>query len=89
MSIYNHPSFQGIDPNFLSFMDRTLKAASRTNDTTVILKAVMAISNEAKRYNVSMTPDRQQALMVYLRNNLPPNKRAQFDTFLTMLQGRM
>lgn len=89
MSFYNHPAFNGIDKNFLAFMDRTMQTASKTNDSTAIIAAIMSISNEAKRYNVVLTPDRQQALILHLRNSLPAAKRSQFDTFVSLLQNKM
>lgn len=88
MGFYDHPAFEGIDKNFLTSIDRTLRSVSG-KDPTEIIAAIMAISNEAKRYNVQMTPDRQQALMVHLRNSLPVHKRTQFDAFLRMMQNNM
>ena len=54
---YDHPAFDGIDKNFLLNVDRTLRNISG-KDPTEVLAAIMAISNEAKRYNVQMTPER-------------------------------
>ncbi len=36
-----------------------------------------------------MTPERQQALMMHLRNCLPANKRTQFDSLLRMMMSNM
>ena len=87
-SFYDHPAFNGIDKNFLLNVDRTLRNVSG-KDPTEVLAAVMAISNEAKRYNVQMTPERQQALMMHLRNCLPVNKRTQFDALLRMMMSNL
>lgn len=89
MSIYNHPSFDGIDKNFITFMDNTLTSVSQSKDPTALVAGIMAISNEAQKYNVNMTPDRQNALMLHLRNNLPPEKRGQFDAFLNVMRSQM
>ena len=89
MSFYDHPAFRGIDKNFLVYMDKTMQSVSKTTDSTAIIAAIMSISNEAKRYNVTLTPDRQQALMLHLRNSLPPQKRPQFDAFISLLQNKM
>lgn len=85
---YDHPAFEGLDKNFLISIDRTLRSVSG-KDPTQVIAAIMAISNEAKRYNVQMTPERQQALMIHLRNCLPANKRTQFDAFLRMMMQNM
>ena len=85
---YDHPAVDGSDKNFLLNVDRTLRNISG-KDPTEVLAAIMAISNEAKRYNVQMTPERQQALMMHLRNCLPANKRTQFDSLLRMMMSNM
>ncbi|MGL4800317.1 MAG: hypothetical protein ACRCWY_13120 [Cellulosilyticaceae bacterium] len=89
MSFYDHPAFNGIDKNFLVQMDRTMKAAARSNDSSAILAAIMGIQTAAKQYNVVLTPDRQQALILHLRNNLPLAKRSQFDAFVSLIQSKM
>ena len=89
MALYDHPAFQGINKDFLIYMDKTLQSVSKSKDSTAILAAIMAISNEAKRYNVSLTPERQKVLIMQLRNGLPQNKRAQFDAFISMLQNKL
>lgn len=88
MSFYDHPAFNGISKEFLLKMDQTMKAVSKSSDTTTIMAALMAISNEAKRYNVALTPARQQALVLHLRNTLPPEKRSQFDVFVNMMKNK-
>lgn len=89
MSFYDHPAFSGIDKNFLAHMDRTMQTVANTNDSSAIIAAIMSISNEAKRYNIVLTPDRQQALMLHLRSSLPANKRSQFDAFISMMMNNM
>lgn len=85
MAFYDHPAFDGIDRNFLKSVDQTMSSLSQTKDTTQIIGALMAISNEAKKYNVNLTPERQQALTMHLRNYLPADKRPQFDMFIAMM----
>lgn len=89
MSFYDHPAFNGISKEFLTKMDQTMKAVSKSNDTTAVMAAIMAISNEAKRYNVTLTPARQQALILHLRSSLPADKRPQFDAFISMMQNNL
>lgn len=86
MAFSDHPAFAGINKNFLMSLERTLYSVK---DPSQLLPAMMAISNEAQRYNIQMTPERQQALMIELRNSLPPGKRTQFDAFLRMMQNNM
>ncbi|MGL4737753.1 MAG: hypothetical protein ACRCW2_09905 [Cellulosilyticaceae bacterium] len=85
MSFYDHPAFNGIDRNFLKSLDQTMGSLSHTKDTTQIIAALMAVSNEAKKYNVNMSPAQQQALITHLRDYLPPDKRPQFDMFIAMM----
>lgn len=89
MSFYDHPAFDGIDKNFLVQMDRAMRAAASSNDNASIIAAIMNINTAAKQYNVVLTPERQQALILHLRNNLPPAKRSQFDTFISLIQTKM
>lgn len=86
MAFVDHPAFAGINKNFLITLERTLRSIK---DPSQLLPAMMTISNEAQRYNVQMTPERQQALMVELRNALPAGKRTQFDAFIRMMQNNM
>ena len=86
MAFSDHPAFAGINKNFLITLENTLRSVK---DPSQLLPAMMAISNEAQRYNVQMTPERQQVLMIELRNSLPPGKRTQFDAFLRMMQNNM
>lgn len=88
MAFHDHPAFEGINKDFLIYMEKTLQSVSRSNDSSQIIAAIMAISNEAKRYNVTLTPERQQVLIMQLRNSLPPAKRTQFDAFLSMLSKK-
>ncbi|MEF9958592.1 MAG: hypothetical protein RR448_01255 [Niameybacter sp.] len=86
MAFCDHPAFAGINKNFLMTLERTLRSVK---DPSQFMAAMMTISSEAQRYNVQMTPERQQALMVELRNSLPAGKRTQFDAFLRMMQNSM
>lgn len=85
MSFYDHPAFAGLDKNFLASLERRINGLSG-KDTTEVLTTLMAISNEAKRYNVTFTPERQEVLVNHLRNNLPTQKRKQFDMLVAMMK---
>lgn len=85
MSFYDHPAFAGLDKNFLTSLERRIGALSG-KDTTEVLAAMMTISNEAKRYNVTFTPERQEVLIEHLRSNLPTQKRKQFDMLVAMMK---
>ena len=88
MGFYDHPAFQGIDKNFLMSIERKLNSL-RGKSEAEAMATLLAIANDAKRYNVNMTPERQQVLMQYLRANLPPNKRSQFDTIIQFMMNNM
>lgn len=85
MGFYDHPAFAGLDKNFLASLERRVNALSG-KDTTEVLATLMAISNEAKRYNVTFTPERQEVLVNHLRTNLPVQKRKQFDMLVAMMK---
>lgn len=85
MRFYDHPAFAGLDKNFLMSLEQRMNALSG-KDSTEVLATLMAISNEAKRYHVSFTPERQEVLIDYLRSNLAPQKRKQFDMLVAMMK---
>jgi hypothetical protein len=85
MNFYDHPAFSGVDKNFLASLEQKVGSLSG-KDTTEVLTALVAITNEARRYQVQFTPERQQILIEHLRNNLPIQKRKQFDALVGMMQ---
>lgn len=86
MNLFDNPAFEGIDKNFLSKANNLLNGLSGKNPTEVIA-CFMAISNEAQKYNVQITPERQQAIFEQLRSSLPVNKRKQFDSVIAMMRN--
>ena len=87
MGFYDHPAFQGIDKNFLMYLERTFSNLNGKNSNEV-MSALMTVSAEAKRYNINLNPAQQQVLIQQLRNSLPPNKRSQFDMILGMMRNQ-
>ncbi len=87
MGFYDHPAFQGIDRNFLFYLERTFSNLKGTNSNEV-MSTLMTVSTEAKRHNINLNPAQQQVLFQHLRNSLPPNKRPQFDMILTMMRNQ-
>lgn len=86
MGFYDHPAFQGLDKNFLLSLERKLNGL-RGKSSNEVLATLMAISTEAQRYNVNLSPAQQQVLMQHLRSNLPANKRSQFDAIINLMMN--
>lgn len=84
MGFYDHPAFQGVDKNFLLSLERKFNSLQGKNSNE-ILAALIAIANESKRYNVTLSKEQQKVLIQYLRANLPANKRAQFDAIVNVI----
>lgn len=84
MGFYDHPAFQGINKNFLLSLERQFNALQGKGSNEIMM-ALINISAEAKKYNVTMTPAQQQVLMQHLRSNLPANKRSQFDAVINLV----
>ena len=85
MSVFDHPAFDGVDKRFLMSMQRQLTGAK---NGAQMAQALLSIQSEAKKYNVQLTPERQQLLIVHLRNSLPPDKRAAFENFIRMVYNQ-
>ncbi|PHV70913.1 hypothetical protein CS063_07785 [Sporanaerobium hydrogeniformans] len=88
MNLSTHPAFSHVDPNFLQTLQKTIDHTSGKSELEM-LGTMMAISNEAKKKNISFTPEMQTALLDYLKSHLPVAKRKQFDAFLSMFLSKM
>ena len=76
--------FKDIDPSFLEKIDTTIHSVSGKNDIEVI-GTFMALSNEANAGGIKMNPEQQKALILFLRDSLPPEKRQKFDLIISMM----
>lgn len=88
MDLVNHPAFASTDKSFLIYLQKTLSSLTYKSDIEVIA-TLMAISNEANKKNVQFTPDMQVALLEYLKNRLPINKRHQFEAMIKTFTASM
>lgn len=86
MNLSTHPAFRNVDPAFVNNLQQTLASSSYKSELEII-GALMAISNEAKAKNITMTSEMQVALLDYFKGRLPVNKRAQFDAVLKMFMN--
>ncbi|OON95329.1 MAG: hypothetical protein ATN36_08640 [Epulopiscium sp. Nele67-Bin005] len=87
MNLHEHPAFYGIDARFLQSMSHKLAHIEEGNAPQLI-STIMALSEEAKTYDIQMTPERQQILINQLKDYLPAEKRSQFDMFVNMLSAQ-
>lgn len=76
--------FKDIDPSFLEKIDHTINSISGKNDIEVI-GTFMALSNEANERGIKINPEQQKALILFLRDSLPPEKRQKFDLIISMM----
>ena len=76
--------FKDIDPSFLEKIDYTINSMSGKNDIEVI-GTFMALSNEANARGIKINPEQQKALILFLRDSLPPEKRQKFDLIISMM----
>ncbi|OOB77246.1 MAG: hypothetical protein BEN18_10905 [Epulopiscium sp. Nuni2H_MBin001] len=69
------------------FMEHVADKLSQVNssDVTQLLTTIMALSQDAEKFNVAMTKEQQNDLIAQLRDTLPANKRPQFDMLIEML----
>ncbi len=84
--IFNNPVFQDIDPDFLEKVKRTLSNMKGKSDIEMI-GTFMALSNEATERGIILTSAQQKALILFLRDSLPPEKRQKFDLVISMMNG--
>lgn len=88
MDLITHPAFSALDTNFVNTLQKTLNSLSNKSDLEV-LGTLMAISNEAQQKNIILTPEMQAALLEYLKNRMPTDKRAQFEAILSFMMSQM
>jgi len=82
--ILNNDLFKDIDPSFLEKIETTINSVSGKNDIEVI-GTFMALSNEANARGIKISPEQQKALILFLRDSLPPEKRQKFDLIISMM----
>lgn len=83
-NIFKSDVFGSVDPSFLEKVDRTIKSMNGKSDIEII-GTFMALSNEAKQRGIVMSSEQQKALVLFLRNTLPPEKRQKFDSIVSMM----
>lgn len=88
MDLIKHPAFYEVDQEFLGNLQGILGNLKGKSEIEIIA-TLMAVSNEAKKKNVTFTPEMQSALLDYLKTMIPVNKRAQFEAFVSVLAAKM
>lgn len=83
-SIFKSDVFSSIDPSFLEKIDTTINSMNGKSDIEII-GTFMALSNEAKQRGIVMNSEQQKALILFLRDTLPPEKRQKFDSIVSMI----
>lgn len=83
-NIFENEVFKGLDPEFLEKVQTTLGSVSGKSDVEVI-GTFMALSNEANQRGIKMNPAQQKALVLFLRDTLPTEKRSKFDLIISMM----
>ena len=83
-NIFKSDVFSSLDPSFLEKLESTI-ASMQGKSEVEIIGTFMALSNEAKKRNIVMNSDQQKALILFLRDSLPPEKRQKFDLFISMM----
>ena len=78
--------FSNIDPSFIEKIDSTINNINGKSDIEVI-GTFMALSNEATQRGISMSSEQQKALILFLRDSLPSEKRQKFDLIISMMGG--
>ena len=82
--IFKSDLFKDLDPSFLEKFQTTVRSMNGKNDIEVI-GTFMALSNEANDRGVIMSSEQQKALILLLRDSLPPEKRQKFDLIVSMM----
>lgn len=82
--IFKNEVFKDLDPDFLEKIQRTIGSVSGKSDMEVI-GTFMALSNEANKRGIQMNSAQQKALILFLRDTLPPEKRQKFDLIVSMM----
>lgn len=86
MDLMSHPAFKNVDPAFLNILQKNISSLAYKSDAEAI-GVLMSISNEARKHNVTLTPDMQIALLQYLKSRLPVSKRTQFDAMIKLFSS--
>ena len=83
-NIFESDLFKGLDPIFLEKIQTTINTMSGKSDIEMI-GTFMALSNEATQRGVELSSEQQKALILFLRDTLPPEKRQKFDLIISMM----
>lgn len=83
-NIFQSDVFSSLDPSFVAKLESTIKSMKGKSEVEII-GTFMALSNEAKTRGIVMNGDQQKALILFLRDSLPPEKRQKFDVFISMM----
>ena len=82
--LFKNDIFNDLDPAFLEKLQLTLRSMNGKSDIEVI-GTFMALSNEANDRGIQMNAEQQKALVLFLRDSLPPEKRQKFDSIISLL----
>ncbi len=88
MKLSEHPSFKSVDPSFINHLEQTISSLTGKTDIELI-GSLMSIANEAKKRNITLTPDMQVAFMEFLKQKLPQSKKAKFDALINMMSSQL
>lgn len=83
-NIFKSDVFSSLDPSFLEKLQTTINSMKGKSEIEII-GTFMALSNEAKQRGIVMNSEQQKALILFLRDSLPPEKRQKFDVFISMM----
>lgn len=83
-NIFDNKVFEGLDRDFLEKVQTTISSMNGKSDVEII-GTFMALSNEASDRGIKMNSEQQKALILFLRDALPPEKRQKFDLFISMM----
>lgn len=83
-NIFKSDVFKSLDPSFLEKLETTINSMNGKSDVEVI-GTFMALSNEAKQRGIVLNSEQQKALILFLRDSLPPEKRPKFDLIISMM----
>lgn len=76
--------FKNINPDFLEKVKATFDHMKGKSDIEMI-GTFMALSNEATQRGIQLSSEQQKALVLFLRDTLPPEKRQKFDLITSMM----
>ncbi len=83
-NIFQSDVFNNLDPTFVRKLETTINSMHGKSELEII-GTFMALSNEAKKRGIVMDSGQQKALVLFLRDSLPPEKRQKFDLFVSMM----